>query len=100
MKLTVLLPTMYRPDGLQKALQSMIDTAPNVYAVVAHEKDDTDAALIAMLTGAKVTVCQKPKQGNAYAWNTAFRAAIPSDLYLLGSDDMIFTPGWYEAGMR
>ena len=100
MRIAVLLPTCHRPAGLRRALQTLKDTAPDLHPVVAAEADDSQAPIIAKEFGATFTVCPEPYRGCGAAWNTALRAAMDFDAYFLGSDDIIFMPGWIEAVLR
>lgn len=103
MNIAVLLPTIYRKDGLHRTLQSLFETTKNyeLTIVVAHEKDDNDAKSICniykmMQYNIIKAVCEKEKQGPAYAWNTALQASQNNDGYFLASDDITFTDGWLD----
>lgn len=97
MNIAALVPTICRPTGLRLALQSLKDTAPHIRPVVAYERDDYAAMLILDEYDAIPAMCVLPKQGCAYAWNTALKAAPDFDAYLIASDDVEFLPGWWEA---
>jgi len=99
MEITALIPTAYRPVGLRRVLESLHKTAPSVRVVVAAERDDTEAEKIASEYEALFVVCEKYRQGCAYAWNTALQAAPNSDIYVIGSDDAEFLDGWLEASL-
>jgi glycosyltransferase involved in cell wall biosynthesis len=103
MKIAILIPTIYRPDGLRRSLQSLKDTTShidNVHAIVAAEDDDVDALTIAHEYRASFTICEKYRNGPAEGWNTALKAAIDYDAYFTGSDDIEFTPGWLDEVLR
>lgn len=100
MKIVALIPTLHRPEGLLRVITSLRDTAPDVEIVVAIDPDDLQARLTARLFGAQVAVCKEARRGCAYAWNTAMSAATDADIYVLGADDCIFTPGWLEAALH
>ena len=100
MKIAALIPTLHRPEGLIRVLSSLRDTAPDVQIVVAVDDDDETAKHTARLFGAAVAVCKEPRQGCAYAWNTAMQSVANADIYIIGSDDCIFTEGWLEAALR
>lgn len=100
MKIVALIPTLHRPEGLIRVISSLRDTAPDVEIVVAVDPDDKQARYTARLFGAQVAVCEEPRRGCAYAWNTAMAAAPDADIYVLGADDCIFTAGWLEAALH
>ena len=94
----VLLPTIYRPSQLRRVLESIRDTAPDIGIVVAIEQNDEASALVAHEFGAILTRCPDHQGGVSYAWNIALRAApATAQAFVLGADDLIFKPGWYEA---
>lgn len=99
MRTAALIPTIYRPDGLRIALQSLRNTASDVVPVVACEQDDTEAPKIAEEFGAVLAVCEQYRAGCAYGWNTALRAAQDFELYVIASDDVEFLDGWLENAM-
>jgi GT2 family glycosyltransferase len=99
MTIAALIPTLNRPDGLRRVLQSLRDTAPSVVPVVAADMDDTTAQAIATEHGAVLAVIPETRRGCAYAWNAALRAAPAYDVYVIASDDCEFTPGWLEASL-
>lgn len=92
MDIAVLIPTIYRPAGLRRVLESL-DGDP-VVKVVAAENDDAEAKAIAIKHGAIFTRCEKYRAGCAYAWNTALQAYPNADAYILASDDCVFMSGW------
>lgn len=99
-KITALIPTFYRPDGLARVLASLKDTAPSVKCVIAAEADDIRALEIARTYGATAAQCEQPLQGCAYAWNTALKASPNDDIYVIGADDAIFKFGWLEESLK
>jgi len=94
-----LIPTLHRPEGLRRVLQSLHDTAPIVTPVVAHDADDLSAPVIAKEFGAIVAKCDNQRAGCAYAWNTALQAAKNFEAYVIASDDCIFREGWLELAL-
>lgn len=78
-------------------MQSLYETAPGVIPVVAYEQDDRTALSILEEFGAIPAPCPQYRQGCAYAWNTALRAADNYDAYVIASDDVEFLPGWLTA---
>lgn len=97
----VLLPTLYRPDGLRRVLDSLRKTAADVACVVTGEFNDREARNIALDEfRVSFVFCMKERQGPAFAWNKALGAALGFDIYVLGSDDIEFRPGWLEEGLR
>lgn len=95
----VLMPTIHRPEGLRRSLQSLKDTC-GLPAVVVADPDDKGAQAIAKEFGANFTRTQAPKLGGNNAWNCALMAEPNHEAYFLGSDDVQFMPGWYEAVLR
>jgi len=106
MKIAILTPTIYRPDGLRRSLSSLVDTVQTLSSiheidiVVAAERDDVEARAIAAEYGAIFTYCEEPLQGPAYAWNTALKAVPDYEAYFTGSDDIEYTNGWLEEVLR
>lgn len=103
MRIGILLPTIFRPAGLRRTLQTLDAsiTLPfllsnDVSISVAGEREDIEARAIAAEHGASFTHCIEPLQGPGYAYNTALRGAPDCDAYFMASDDMEFTPGWIE----
>lgn len=100
MNIAILLPTIYRRQGLVRALESLFATTQNydLTVVVAHEWDDGDAVGVCKLWDGRIirAVCEKNKQGPAYAWNTALRKAQFYDAYFLASDDIEFQERWLD----
>lgn len=95
----VLVPTIHRPDGLRRTLQTLKDTC-NLPASVAADPGDLQAQEIAKEFGAIFSWCDKPKLGGANAWNQAMKAAPNYDGYFLGSDDIIFMPNWWDEVLK
>ena len=104
MQIAILLPTIYRKEGLKRALQSLFDTTKehDISVIVAHEWDDNGAVDICKLYNGKVirAVCEKNKMGPAYAWNTALRSARFYDGYFLASDDIEFMDNWLDEVLK
>ena len=106
MIVTVLLPTFYRPNGIKRTLDSLfssitLDKKIQVKAVIAREIDDRKVEdIVSEYNFSKCAVCPRPEQGPAYAWNVALFHARNSDLYFLGSDDIVFHPGWLIEALR
>lgn len=96
MKTAVLIPTIYRPEGLCKVLLTLEQTAPKCDAIIARESDDVKALEVAREFRAIVATCKEEKQGPGYAYNTALSHARNYDAYFLASDDCEFTNGWIE----
>lgn len=92
MNVCVLLPTIYRPDGLRRAL-STLETSL-VETIIICEKDDEEAKQIALDYMCRFCTTEKSLQGPAYAWNTGLKHAQFHDAYFLASDDIEFVPGW------
>lgn len=95
----VLIPTIHRPDGLRRSLQTLKDTC-GLPASVAADPGDKQAEEIAREFGATFSYCDAPKLGGANGWNQAMRNAPSYNGYFLGSDDIVFMPGWYDAVLR
>lgn len=100
MNIAALIPTLHRPAGLWRVVQSLEETAPNVIRVVATDPDDRTAREIAQVFDCVTAVCDDNRLGCAHAWNTALRAYPDADAYVLGADDAIFTAGWLEAALK
>jgi hypothetical protein len=96
MKVAVLIPTIYRPEGLCKTLLTLEKTAPKCVPVIAREVDDMKALEIAREFNVLITSCKEPRQGPGYAWNAALEYAQSYNAYFLAGDDCEFMDGWYE----
>ena len=98
--IAALVPTIYRPVGLERVILSLRMTAPNVDIIVAGEFDDLAGQDIAEKYLAEWVDCKEVKAGPAYAWNTALRAAPDYDIYVLAADDLEFKEGWLENALQ
>jgi len=96
----VLLPTIYRPDGLKRTLLSLQTTSPKADIIVASEYDDLSAVDMCEKYKVKRIDCPKQRAGPAHAWNTALSAAPDYDIYVLAADDLEFKPGWLEHALQ
>lgn len=100
----MLLPTIYRRQGLIRSLESLFSTTEryDLSVVVAHEWDDYGAVEVCKTHDGRVrrAVCEKNQQGPAYAWNSALKVAQFYDAYFLASDDIEFCDGWLDEIMR
>ena len=83
-----------------RALVSLQNTSHALDVVVASEFDDLAAYNICEKYNIKRVDCIRSKAGPAYAWNMALKAAPNSDIYVLGSDDVEFMPGWLDEGLK
>ena len=95
MRIAILIPTYFRPAGLRRLLQSLRNTAPEIYPVVVAEPGDEQASVIANSFGAIFAYCPPPHKSGP-KWNFALSIASNFDAYILGSDDTYYLPGWYE----
>lgn len=104
MQIAILLPTIYRKDGLKRTLTTLFDTTEkyDLSVIVARERDDVEALKVCQTYNGKVisAICEKEKQGPAYAWNTALKHAKYYDAYFLASDDIEFTDGWLNEVLK
>lgn len=105
MKIAILTPTILRQEGLTRSLKTLRETTKHlnnhiIDIFVAAEKDDLKARIIADKYKAHISYCEEPRQGPAYAWNTALAAAPDYDAYFTGSDDIEYTAGWLDEVLR
>lgn len=109
MKICILTPTIYRPEGLRRSLSSLTNSLDTMYLkehdiriqiAIAAEVDDPEAKQIAREYDAIFAVCKEYRGGPASGWNTALAAAPDYDAYFTGSDDIEYTPGWLEEVLR
>lgn len=99
--IAVLLPTLNRPAGLKRVLESLRATTPEGTAImVATDPDDAQAREIAETYEAYHCTCNEARRGPAYGWNTALSAIPHKMIYVLGADDLIFNTGWYETSLK
>ena len=98
----VLIATLNRPAGLRRVLQSLRETTTiDLPVMVATDPDDQAARdLCREYYKVNTCMCQIPRRGPSYAWNTALAAAPNHKAYILASDDCQFMPGWYEATLE
>lgn len=106
MRTAILLPTIYRPSGLLRVLDSIFYTVQNhvleesdkTEIVIACEDDDKEVWIWS--PDINIAVCKEKMKGPAYAWNTALQWLEDRnktyDLYVLASDDIEFLSGWLE----
>ena len=105
MKIAILLPTIYRPMGLYKAISSLwLHTDINLIDVcIACEIDDDNPYTYAQKF-VDIAVCEKRLQGPGYAWNIALQYLEKHnkkyDAYYLASDDIEFCPGWLDETLK
>jgi GT2 family glycosyltransferase len=90
--IAVIIPTIYRPDGLRRVLSSLMTS--DVTPIVIMERDDKEAVEICLDYLVRFRSVDKPLQGPAYAWNTGLKHFQFYDAYFLGSDDIVFEEGW------
>lgn len=94
-KVSVVIPTRGdRPDGLLRCVQSLRDTAPDVEILVVYDgdvagEDEPIGVMCLMLPDAP---------GAIECWNQG-AAHASGDAFVLGADDIVFQPGWYEEAM-
>jgi len=105
MKTAVLVPTIYRPEGLHRVLSSLRkNTQENdIDIVVISEWDDVKAKMIANSYNALYITCPDELQGPGYAWNIGLAFAEYTkkyDNYFLGSDDMEFCKDWLNEALQ
>lgn len=96
MKISILCPTRERPEGALRMAQSAHDCAyGSLNAEILFYVDDDDPRLhdyerflpkANLIIGPFVPTCR--------AWNLLWMNCKDSDLFMLGSDDIIFTDGW------
>jgi len=102
MSLAILLPTIYRKEGLIRTIRSIKKTTQfHDYDIfIICEKDDTEAMFISQNEEhCYCTTCPKELQGPAYAWNVglAYSETIKQyDLYFLANDDDVFCDYWLD----
>ena len=99
-EIACLIPTLMRPAGLRRVLQSLVDTAPEIHCVVARDPDDEEAKNIAKEFKAQLVTMPEKRMGCMKPWNEALRATPDYQAYILGADDMYFTKGWLEETLK
>lgn len=101
LRISVLLPTRKRADGLLRTIQSLIDTSPvRLEIVVVTEKCDEAARDIAQSFGSERADIKIVTSPNGYGACAAFQLAYRScsgEWAVLASDDAVFMPGWLTA---
>jgi|WetSurMetagenome_2_1015567.scaffolds.fasta_scaffold93720_3 hypothetical protein len=93
-KISILLPTAYRPRQLACCLQSIQDTCYrlNVTVMASPVVDDIESRAALHGYNARQTLrsTEEYQRGSVYAWNECLRAAPDADVYVLGADDLLF----------
>ena len=104
-KVVVVVPTFRRPAQLSKTLHSLAQQRVDQFVAVIVENDSTSKEGLAAVRVAagdhpnlKCLCVEEPRQGNVYAINTGFEAALDlfprSEFILMMDDDEIATPDW------
>jgi len=96
----VVIPSMYRPEGLLRAVESVLSTAPGVKVVCVLDMDDEPSRAI-LGTLDDESVCIVTVTGDmptASRWNAGAEYS-EADYFVIGADDIVFQPGWLEAAL-
>jgi hypothetical protein len=95
-----LIPTLLRPFGLTRVLQSLKDTAPDIHCVVARDPDDEQAVHICTEYKTQLVTMPEKRLGCMKPWNKALRAAPDFKAYIVAADDLQFNPNWWQATVK
>lgn len=101
MKLSVILPTRGRPDGAQRAIESILDTASrpdHVEILLGTDADDMASDPQAIAAGcAQVSWRMAPREKTLGHLFNALVARTSGEAVLVAYDDCVYaTPGWDE----
>ena len=99
-RVSVVIPSQDRPEGLLRVVESVLSTARGVEVVlVLDEQDDESRAIVEPLEHHLVIETVSGDLHTAERWNAG--AAIASgDYFVVGADDIIFQDGWLEAALE
>ena len=98
MKVSVITPSTRRPAQLRACMERLIETTQGHDVEIICVIDACLNSLIA-LDGLDIIVLDNPKhQGAAACWNQGSEVAT-GDAFVLGSDDVVYHPGWLDAAL-
>jgi glycosyltransferase involved in cell wall biosynthesis len=100
---SVLLPTMGRPDRVEACIRDLIDCsvghALQIIVAVDADEETADRLDCPYPEGVEVLLDYSDEcRGSAQAWNDALAHAT-GDPIVLAADDLIFKPGWLDAAL-
>lgn len=95
---SVVIPSLGRPDRLQKCLDRLFVSAPDVEAIVVADNNDMATIRVARETEPARLVTVSQGTGPVEAWNIGASHAT-GDYLVLGADDLVFHDGWYEVAL-
>ncbi len=106
LKISVLLPSMGRPDRLVSCVEQIFDTTQDhdVEVVVVIECDKESGPALRdseSLAGKPLKIIERPfHRGPVVGWNQALDNARPdAEAFILAADDVVWLPGWLDAAL-
>jgi GT2 family glycosyltransferase len=98
---TVVIPTIGRPEHLARALSSLQQCHPRADEIIVVDQSDDDrtAAAVAAQPGQGLVRIRSSGKGRGLAVNEGIRAAV-NEIVMVVDDDCTVEPGWVDAGQR
>jgi GT2 family glycosyltransferase len=96
---TVLLPTIGRPDLVRRCLESLAECAPRAAEIIVIDssKDDAVARIVSAFADVGIRAIPSPQPGIGAAFNLGLREAR-HEFVLLTNDDCTVERSWIERG--
>ena len=98
-KVSVVIPSRDRPEGLLRAVESVLTTAPDAEIVCVLDGGDTASARAVGGMVPWLVFNHDPDAHTAQLWNMGAKKAT-GDYLVTGADDVVFQPGWLEAAFE
>jgi GT2 family glycosyltransferase len=103
----VVIPSVRRPEGLLRAIESVLSTTDGVKVVCVLEASDNEsmAILVRLVANSRVFasfIDESLDPTTAERWNHGAKFAqdnFDTEYFVIGADDVVFQPGWLEAAM-
>lgn len=97
-RVSVIIPTMGRAEQLRKNIQTLLVNTPGELEIIVVVDEDRESVEAVKDLPVKV-IFRECKRGALSGWNEGLKMSEltrPDDLFVLGADDCIYNPGWYE----
>jgi glycosyltransferase involved in cell wall biosynthesis len=96
MKVSVVIPSLNRPERLKKTIVSLLSTSPEVEIIAVLSSDDLESHAVVKSFEVVRIIDQDDAHSAVEAWNMG-AAAANGDCLVLGADDLRFCDGWLDA---
>jgi hypothetical protein len=96
MKIAISIPAYFRPRGLRRIIESVHRENSEIEPIIIIDEDDVESLAIAQEFHTTYEVVPA-KTLAPIKWNLALSFQPDYDAYILGTDDIEFLPGWWQA---